>query len=41
MPMRTTWLQRGKKGGEVGNFVVVLAKAGTDWRITSWTWTRR
>lgn len=41
MPMRITWLQRGKKGGEEGDFVVVLAKEGADWRITSWTWTRR
>lgn len=41
LPMRITWLQKGKKGGEAGDFVVVLAKQGADWRIASWTWTRR
>jgi len=41
VPMRITWMQQGKKGGEVGDFVVVLAKEGAEWRITSWTWTHR
>jgi hypothetical protein len=41
LPMHITWLQRGKKGGEVGDLVVVLAKEGIHWRITSWTWTHR
>ncbi len=41
IPMRITWMQQGKKGGEAADFVVVPAKEGAEWRITSWTWTRR
>ena len=39
VPTRITWLKKGKKGGETGDFVVVLVKMGAEWRIASWTWT--
>jgi hypothetical protein len=41
VPTVYSFKQKGKKAAENGYMTFALAQQGADWKIASWTWTRR
>ena len=41
VPTIYSFKQKGKKAAENGYLTFALAQQGSDWKIASWTWTRR
>ena len=40
VPLKITWMQKGKPGSETGLWTLIMRRMGTSWKITTASWAR-